>query len=141
MKHFSLFSFILFMSFGFFACKSQEKQRVDTAKKEVLALHDELMKKTEDLVKMRTELGKAQNKSNNPIHRAAMRSTITLINAAESFMEDWMDYYAKNEPKADAKAEDAIFFYEKQAKELNRMGAEMDEALEKGQAWLEKMNK
>ncbi|MBI1184191.1 hypothetical protein GC194_07960 [bacterium] len=140
MHKLSLLTIFSLLLIGTFSCKSAEEQRAAELKKEVLEMHDVLMKKTEDLVKMRTQLAKAQNQSKSMVQRTAIKSTIILINAAESFMEDWMQYYAQNEPKADAEIDAVVDFYEKQLKELNRMNIQMDDALEKGKEWLKKMN-
>ena len=122
-----------------FSCKSKEQQKADELKKEVELLHDELMKTTEDLIKLRTKLGKELNQANNPIKRGKIKVSISLINSAESFMEDWMKFDGDNKPKADDNLDDAVKFYEKQLKELARMEKEMSEALEKGKEQLEKL--
>ncbi|MFY0675456.1 MAG: hypothetical protein JXQ87_18815 [Bacteroidia bacterium] len=127
------------VSFFTFSCKSKEQKQADELKKEIELLHDELMKTTEDLIKLRTKLMNNLKEENNPIKRGKIKLSVGLINSAESFMEDWMKFYGDNKPKADDSIDDAVKFYKKQLKELGRMEKEMAEALEKGKEHIEKL--
>ena len=124
-----------------YSCKSAEEKKAEELKLKVEQIHDNLMMKTEDLIKLRTELAKSSNQSGNMIQRSKVKVTIGLINAAESFMEDWMKFYGDNKPTLEDSIDDSIGFYEKQIKELERMEKQMDEALEKGKEWVEKLKK
>ncbi|MBI3142559.1 MAG: hypothetical protein HYZ16_07010 [Bacteroidetes bacterium] len=137
MKHTVILLFASLAIWGY-GCKNEEEKRLEELEKEVLSLHDALMVKTENLVKLRTELGKAQRNVGNPIQRTAMKGIVALINASESFMEDWMAFFAKNKPTAETEIKDAIAFYENQLKDLDRMQKEMEEAYAKGLEWIEK---
>lgn len=141
MSKFPFLAVLFSISILTFSCKSPEEKKAEELKLRVESLHDDLMKTTEDLIKLRTELAKTSNKSGNMIQRTKVKATISLINAAESFMEDWMSFYGENKPGVDDSIDDSVRFYEKQIKELERMSVQMNEALEQGKEWLEKMTK
>lgn len=141
MSKFPFLAVLFSISILTFSCKSPEEKKAEELKLRVESLHDDLMKTTEDLIKLRTELAKTSNKSGNMIQRTKVKATISLINAAESFMEDWMSFYGENKPGVDDSIDDSLKFYEKQIKELERMSVQMNEALEQGKEWLEKMTK
>ncbi|MGB0429544.1 MAG: hypothetical protein ACPGLV_03660 [Bacteroidia bacterium] len=139
MLKYSFYLVLISISVLTFSCKSEQEKQAEELKKQVEDLHDDLMMKTEDLVKLRTKLGKELNQTNNLIKRGKIKVSITLINSTESFMEDWMSFYGKNKPKAEDSLDDSIKFYEKQLKELGRMEKEMNEALENGREFIKKM--
>lgn len=118
------------------SCKSQEEKRAEALKKEVHQLHDDLMLKSEDLAKLKRDLGKQLKHAKNPIQSGAMKGIILLINAAQSFMDDWMKMY--KEPDMEKDLDAAIKYYEKQLSELERMQSEMLEAEGKAKEWIEK---
>jgi len=106
---------------------------------EVDQLHDELMKKSEDLEKLRRKLAETTKEAKNPIQSKAMRGLILLIDAAQSFMTDWMKMY--NEPSTEEGFDKAIKYYEQQLGELKRMESQMLEVETKSKEWIEKFKK
>lgn len=136
MPRIAFFSLLLSVFLVNTSCKSPEQKKAEALKKQVHELHDELMLKSEDLAKLKKDLGKSLSKAKGPIQKGAIKGIILLINAAQSFMDDWMKMYS--EPDMEKDLDGAISYYEKQLSELQRMKDEMTKAEDKAKEWIEK---
>ena len=134
-----LYSFICSAILFVQSCGTGMSSQRGSLEKEVLAMHDELMIKTEDLIKLRKELAKARLKTKGKGKRDQAKDVIVLINAAESFMEDWMRFYGNNKPEEKDDDEKAITFYTEQVLELVRMQEQMQDAEKEAKELLETM--
>jgi hypothetical protein len=70
----------------------QDKKAEEDLTKEVLALHDEVMSKTDQLVQLETKLKNLVTKS-TPEAKASTDSVLVMLTMAENDMMDWMNQY------------------------------------------------
>lgn len=110
---------LLLVILGLTSCESTEEKKLKELIQEVESLHDVLMIKSEDLVKLRRNLVKSTNGSANQEKRMEIREHVGLINAGESFMNDWMKMY--HTPDESEPIAEKIKYYDYQLKELQRM--------------------
>ena len=126
---------LLFTAFiGLTGCEPSDQKKLRELKHNVEALHDTLMKKNEELVKLRRKLAKSMNGSASQEERMKIREHVGLINAGESFMADWMKMY--KEPDENEPIADVIEYYSSQLKELERMDTQFEDAEKKAKAFI-----
>jgi len=85
-----------------FACgpkaPSPEEQAVEALEKEVMAIHDEVMPKMSQLESLTTSLQTELNKPElDSMLRMEIQNSITLLEAGDSLMWNWMHNYKKPE--------------------------------------------
>lgn len=129
------FLLLLWVALAIVGCKQPPKpSKAEELKLRVESLHDSLMIASEDLVKLRRSLAKTMNNTESQQERMKIRGHIALINAGESFMNDWMKMYKA--PEADETEEKVIEYYNYQLKELERMKEQFGDAKEKAEEFI-----
>ena len=88
MKYTVFFSFLILLS----SCGNDPTQVVKQLETEVIAIHDEVMPKTNDIHKLKKEL---KNRLEDTQDSTAIFDLIKELDNADEFMMVWMDQYQK----------------------------------------------
>lgn len=119
-----------------FSCQSPNDGQVEDLKKEVMALHDEVMPKMGELRRTRKDLMlQADSLMQSDPERAAMLTTVSnnIADANEGMM-DWMRNY---EPAFEGTEDEIMIYLEEQKKSIQKVKEAMESSLAKGQEVLE----
>lgn len=144
-----LFTFLLVLSLGFFACKpGGNAENVSAAptsddpavlEAQVLAVHDEIMPKMSEITDLNAKLRDfkksipedASGKIESP---AGLEEAIGSLKLAEQGMWDWMKQY--NDAKATVQPDQLTSFYRHQLELVSKVKTDMLSAIEKAQTWV-----
>ncbi|XWW44650.1 viral A-type inclusion protein [Fibrella sp. USSR17] len=119
---------------------------VDKAQKEVLALHDEVMPRIDDIMKLKKELnGKLtalDSMRGTPTEtvrideqKAQVRQLVRHLIEADRLMMDWMDQYKGDTLKKLPEA-DALRYLAEQKQLINNAKAKIDQSIAQSQNYL-----
>ena len=113
---------------GLPACLSleSEEQKAEAAEKAVLARHDELMAKMDQLYDLRQQLQKASL----PDTTVAGRRSRSLL-AADAAMMNWMHQYRK--PTTATAADQQLAYFQQQQRFIDSVGVLMEHSIDSAQ--------
>lgn len=143
-------SYILFLSLIVVSCKqvNTEETAIETdatselvsMEAQVMALHDEVMPKMQEITKLQTTLRSYKNEATEtPEGKIAYPHGLDMImgdlKLAEQGMWDWMKAYS--DTKANLAPDQLESFYKKELLSITKVKTDMNTAIEKGQAWID----
>lgn len=122
MMHKNLILLVLFLNFS--SCNQAEEKLSQELNNQVLELHDQLMGKTEDLVKLKSRLDSLTlGKDSVNVHKI-----IESLNRADESMMDWMHHFSVDSlRKMDVL--NKISFLKKQLEELKNLEKSTDSSV------------
>ena len=141
--------FFVFFCFSIIACKPSSTTDATTAKSpeaelkmledSVLAIHDELMMKMNDITHLATQLREIKSKvketpEGNFESPEGLEEAIGSLKLAEQGMWDWMKYYS--DTKATLTDDQLKSFYEKQLELILKIRQDILSGIEKAQTWI-----
>ena len=143
-------STILLLSGFAGACNKSGEEAVKQAENEVFAIHDEVMPKIDDVMKLRKQLnqrisvidstkatGSASATLRTDEERDQARRLAQNLTVADSLMMDWMGQY-NNDTLAKLKSEDAIRYLDEQKEKINDVKTKLNSSLTDARKFLEK---
>lgn len=106
---------------------------------QVNELHESVMFKMDDLYKMKVQLEEriAKDPSMTAEKKKALQETIASLDSADHAMKDWMHGWM-NSPPDTADTEKTREYFESEMESIKKVGEQMNEAIEKAKADLEK---
>jgi hypothetical protein len=130
---------------GTLAC-SQEEDKVQVLEKEVLAIHDEVMPKMDDIMLLKRQLSvklkeldslQQEGVSSNTLaeQRLKMYDLTRQLTQADSLMMEWMYQYRGDSAKALAIPE-AIGYFENEKEKINRVKAQTTRSIQQTKEFL-----
>jgi hypothetical protein len=143
-------SYFLFLAVLAISCKPAhtEETPVENApvdelavlEAQVMALHDEVMPKMQEITKLQTTLRSYKNEATEtPEGKIAYPHGLDMImgdlKLAEQGMWDWMKAYS--DTKANLTPDQMESFYKKELVSITKVKTDMLKAIEKGQAWID----
>lgn len=107
---------------------------------QVMAIHDEVMPKMQDITKMLATLrsykdGAGETPEGKLVYPHGLDDVMGELKLAEQGMWDWMKAYS--DTKAKLPADQLESFYKKELESVTKVKNDMLSSLEKGQAWLD----
>lgn len=107
---------------------------------QVMAIHDEVMPKMQDITKMLATLrsykeGASETPEGKIVYPRGLDDVMGELKLAEQGMWDWMKAYS--DTKAELPADQLESFYKKELESVTKVKNDMLSSLEKGQAWLD----
>lgn len=114
----------LITCFIFFSCNDAQEKAYEKLNEEVMALHDKIMPKTEDLVTLK---GKLDSFAKGPDSIHVKKLQIALSKADESMM-DWMHHYSLDSLEK-MSISDKISYLTKQINQLSSIEKQTDSTI------------
>lgn len=143
------FVFIVAASALFWACKSGE-DAVKDAENEVFAIHDEVMPKMDDVMKLRKQLRqrlvsldslKASGSAAAAVRTDEEREQVTRLsrnlNDADSLMMGWMSHY-NGDTLAKLSSDDAMRYLADQKDKITDVKTKLNTSIEQSRQYLDK---
>jgi aminoglycoside phosphotransferase len=128
MKPTSLLPFLLLLA----ACTDPKQDQIKKLSGEVIALHDEVMPKTEELMTLKAQIQERMGKDSkaSPLGRRL----VAALDSADNAMSDWM---ADFDPDASKKpADEAIKYFENEKAEIEAVKKQTDETIAAARAFV-----
>lgn len=114
------------------ACADPKQEQIKKLSGEVIALHDEVMPKTEELMNLKTQIQERMGKDStaSPLGRRL----VAALDSADNAMSDWM---AGFDPDASKKpADEAIQYFENEKTEIEAVRKQTDETIAAAKAFV-----
>jgi hypothetical protein len=128
---------LLTLTAGLFSCqqKATESEAVTKLEGEVMAVHDAVMPKMEEIMSLQSELRRQADADS--LIRPRADSLSRLLNEADNAMSDWMAEYqteaVRTLPPAEAKT-----YLESEMRKIKDVQARTDESIAAAKAFLKK---
>jgi len=116
----------------FTACQDNKQESIKQLSGDVLALHDEIMPRSEELMNLKGELQKRVGEDSTA--RPTGDSLIAALDRADNGMSDWMSAYA--DANKDLQGDAALAFYEGEKVKLTRLKAETETSIVRAKEFL-----
>lgn len=129
MKPTSLLPVLLLLA----ACADPKEEQIKKLSGEVIALHDEVMPKTEELMNLKTQIQERMGKDStaSPLGRRL----VAALDSADNAMSDWMADFdpdaSKNKP-----ADEAIKYFENEKTEIEAVKKQTEESIAAARAFV-----
>ena len=118
------------------SCQS-DKAKEEKLATEVLALHDEVMPKMQDIMKMKKELNKVKNGlDSNSVEIKNIHQMLSALEKADKDMMDWMHAY--NGGQGLYTHEEIMGYLQKEKEKMQQIKDETWKALDDAHIYLEK---
>lgn len=110
MKKIAFCSVLFLMFFTIASCggSNQEIEKEDALRNEVFAIHDAVMPRMSEIVKLK---GKLRELPMDTTNEAVMRAAISQLEKAEEGMMDWMNKFKQPETLRETKSHEEIMQY------------------------------
>lgn len=114
-----------------------DSDEIGLLKKEVMAIHDEVMPKMNDMYKLKSSLKeKLSDSAAAPTAKTDMASAVNKLDSAHNGMMRWMRQYHMQADSVDSSEmtqEERRAFYEQEMERIRRVREDMLDAIEKAQ--------
>lgn len=115
------------------ACADPKEEQIKKLTGEVIALHDEVMPKTEELMNLKAQIQERMGKDSTagPLGRRL----VVALDSADNAMSDWMAGFdvdaAKTKP-----ADEAVKYFENEKTEIEAVKKQTDESIAAAKAFV-----
>lgn len=130
----------LFLSFFLLSCDGNNKEKeIESLKSEVIGIHDEVMPKMDDIMKLKSKLQQNIDQANDSIDDDSLTTEQNLIINLEKADEDMMVWMRNYDPLMEGMTHEEKVEYLKQTKiDIQMVKQQMLSAISESEAFLEK---
>lgn len=114
------------------SCESKEKE-VEKLKSETIAIHDEVMPKMDDIMKLKKALKSKQDSANN-VNSDQVQEMILALEESDKAMMNWMRNY---DPRMEGMSdEEKITYLTDQKSSIEEVSKQMKSSISKAESYL-----
>ena len=114
------------------SCESKEKE-VEKLKSESIAIHDEVMPKMDDIMKLKKALKSKQDSTNN-VNSDQIQEMILALEESDKAMMNWMRNY---DPRMEGMSdEEKITYLKDQKSSIEEVSKQMKSSISKAESYL-----
>ncbi|RUA33356.1 MAG: hypothetical protein DSY77_10440 [Bacteroidetes bacterium] len=114
------------------SCESKEKE-VEKLKSETIAIHDEVMPKMDDIMKLKKALKSKQDSTNN-VNSDQVQEMILALEESDKAMMNWMRNY---DPRMEGMSdEEKITYLTDQKSSIEEVSKQMKSSISKAESYL-----